>query len=111
MEKRAVERALELVPPFHLQAFDPLQCVPPRHESLMFLYSFSDSLCFRNSQEKWATHAPLAVKVTLSSFEEMLMLLIRIMSGRHQGGLYEPVLADSEREAVSDLLQYLENVR
>lgn len=29
--------------------------------------------------------------------------------GRHQGGLYEPVLADSEREAVSDLLQYLEN--
>ncbi|RPB29888.1 ARM repeat-containing protein [Terfezia boudieri ATCC MYA-4762] len=28
---------------------------------------------------------------------------------RHQGGLYEPVLADSEREAVSDLLQYLEN--
>ena len=33
------------------------------------------------------------------------------MSGHHQGGLYEPVLADSEREAVSDLLQYLENVR
>ncbi|KAI5810982.1 armadillo-type protein [Peziza echinospora] len=29
--------------------------------------------------------------------------------GRTQGGLYEPVLADSEREAVSDLLQYLEN--
>lgn len=24
---------------------------------------------------------------------------------------YEPVLADSEREAVADLLQYLENVR
>jgi hypothetical protein len=24
--------------------------------------------------------------------------------------LYEPVLADSEREAVADLLQYLENV-
>lgn len=29
--------------------------------------------------------------------------------GGHQGGSYEPVLADSEREAVSDLLQYLEN--
>lgn len=29
--------------------------------------------------------------------------------GHSHGGLYEPVLADSEREAVSDLLQYLEN--
>ena len=26
-------------------------------------------------------------------------------------GLYEPALADTEREAVADLLQYLENVR
>lgn len=31
--------------------------------------------------------------------------------GRSRDGLYEPVLADSEREAVADLLQYLENVR
>jgi hypothetical protein len=30
--------------------------------------------------------------------------------GRSRDGLYEPVLADSEREAVADLLQYLENV-
>lgn len=30
--------------------------------------------------------------------------------GRARDGLYEPVLADSEREAVADLLQYLENV-
>ena len=37
--------------------------------------------------------------------------LISFFSGRSQGGLYEPILADSEREAVSDLLQYLENVR
>lgn len=29
--------------------------------------------------------------------------------GRSGDGLYEPVLADSEREAVADLLQYLEN--
>ncbi|RSM05624.1 Vacuolar protein 8 [Fusarium oligoseptatum] len=29
--------------------------------------------------------------------------------GRSRDGLYEPVLADSEREAVADLLQYLEN--
>lgn len=31
-------------------------------------------------------------------------------AGKPSGGLYEPVLADSEREAVADLLQYLENV-
>ncbi|MCJ1417114.1 Vacuolar protein 8 [Xylographa parallela] len=30
---------------------------------------------------------------------------------RSKDGLYEPALADSEREAVADLLQYLENVR
>jgi hypothetical protein len=33
-----------------------------------------------------------------------------IALGRARDGLYEPVLADSEREAVADLLQYLENV-
>ena len=32
-------------------------------------------------------------------------------TGRSRDGLYEPVLAESEREAVADLLQYLENVR
>ena len=31
--------------------------------------------------------------------------------GRSKDGLYEPALADSEREAVADLLTYLENVR
>lgn len=30
--------------------------------------------------------------------------------GRSKDGLYDPVLADSEREAVADLLGYLENV-
>ena len=34
------------------------------------------------------------------------------LAGRSRdGGLYEPVLQDSEREAVSDLLQFLENAR
>lgn len=33
------------------------------------------------------------------------------MTGRLKEGLYEPALADSEREAVADLLGYLENVR
>ena len=33
-----------------------------------------------------------------------------VLAGRPRDGLYEPVLADSEREAVADLLQYLENV-
>jgi len=31
--------------------------------------------------------------------------------GKSRDGLYDNVLADSEREAVADLLQYLENVR
>lgn len=31
--------------------------------------------------------------------------------GRSRDGIYETHLADNEREAVSDLLQYLENVR
>lgn len=31
--------------------------------------------------------------------------------GRSRDGLYEPVLAESEREAVADLLRFLENVR
>lgn len=34
-----------------------------------------------------------------------------IIKGRPKDSLYEPALADSEREAVADLLQYLENVR
>ncbi|MBE3046421.1 hypothetical protein IMZ48_28595 [Candidatus Bathyarchaeota archaeon] len=37
--------------------------------------------------------------------------LILCVVGRSRDGLYEPVLADIEREAVADLLQYLENVR
>lgn len=32
-------------------------------------------------------------------------------AGKSRDGLYENVLADNEREAVADLLQYLENVR
>lgn len=31
--------------------------------------------------------------------------------GRSKDGSYEPALEDSERVAVADLLQYLENVR
>lgn len=38
-------------------------------------------------------------------------MLTRIMAGRSQSGLYEPELAENEREAVRDLLQFLENVR
>jgi hypothetical protein len=32
-------------------------------------------------------------------------------SGKSRDALYENVLAENEREAVADLLQYLENVR
>lgn len=34
-----------------------------------------------------------------------------VHAAKSRDGLYEPVLAESEREAVADLLQYLENVR
>jgi hypothetical protein len=33
-----------------------------------------------------------------------------MMVGRPKDSLYEPALQDSEREAVADLLQYLEQV-
>lgn len=33
------------------------------------------------------------------------------IGGRSRDGIYETTLQDSEREAVADLLQYLENVR
>lgn len=36
--------------------------------------------------------------------------LLAPIKGRSRDGLYEPILADNEREAVADLLQYLENV-
>lgn len=32
------------------------------------------------------------------------------VAGRQKDGLYEPALAESEREAVAELLAYLENV-
>lgn len=37
--------------------------------------------------------------------------ILACIKGPSRNGLYEPILADSEREAVADLLQYLENVR
>jgi hypothetical protein len=38
------------------------------------------------------------------------MQILMVHAGKSRDGLYEPVLAESEREAVADLLQYLENV-
>ncbi len=39
------------------------------------------------------------------------MKLIALWLGRSREEVHEPVLADREREAVADLLQFLENVR
>lgn len=44
-------------------------------------------------------------------FVVFLLTADSVLLGRARDGLYEPALADSEREAVADLLQYLENVR
>jgi hypothetical protein len=51
--------------------------------------------------------------VMLQGYGCLLMLVLGCtdtFQGRTRDGIYEPVLADSEREAVADLLQYLENV-
>ena len=40
----------------------------------------------------------------------MALLMPYLDTDRSKDGLYEPALADSEREAVADLLNYLENV-
>jgi hypothetical protein len=37
-------------------------------------------------------------------------LTVLDLVGKSRDGLYEPLLQESEREAVSDLLQYLEHV-
>jgi hypothetical protein len=52
-----------------------------------------------------------AVEVLFTVFagERSLYMLMDYV-GKSRDGLYEPVLAESEREAVADLLQYLENV-
>ena len=38
------------------------------------------------------------------------LIIMLINSGKSRDALYENVLAENEREAVADLLQYLENV-
>lgn len=64
--------------------------------------------------QPWVTAAHHAVEVCkfslVASPSTLCLLLTRRITGRSREGLYEPVLADSEREAVADLLQYLENV-
>lgn len=53
--------------------------------------------------------APRAAEVCFSPFKRLAELTVS--PGKARDGLYENVLAESEREAVADLLQYLENVR
>ncbi len=65
---------------------------------------------FQPSQ--WA-YVCRAVEVTFTWPDSSTVhtLTVDAMPGRLKEGLYEPALADSEREAVADLLGYLENVR
>ena len=60
--------------------------------------------------EAWGIAGPRAAKVTSKADSGRLGVTVDIFEGRSRDGLYEPALADSEREAVADLLQYLENV-
>ena len=60
--------------------------------------------------EAWGIAGPRAAKVSSKAKSCRLGVFVDIFEGRSRDGLYEPALADSEREAVADLLQYLENV-
>lgn len=61
--------------------------------------------------EAWGIAGPPAAKVACKQRHLSPKVATDIHQGRSRDGLYEPALADSEREAVADLLQYLENVR
>jgi vacuolar protein 8 len=47
----------------------------------------------------------------LSAVDQWCSISACLGGGRSRDGIYEATLADNEREAVSDLLSYLENVR
>lgn len=47
----------------------------------------------------------------LSAVDQWCNISACLGAGRSRDGIYEATLADNEREAVSDLLSYLENVR
>ena len=61
--------------------------------------------------EAWGIAGPRAAKVSNEVTPYVVRIAADLDQGRSKDGLYEPALADSEREAVADLLQYLENVR
>lgn len=61
--------------------------------------------------EAWAFARLHAAEVANKATFDMLDVVTDFYQGRSRDGLYEPALADSEREAVADLLQYLENAR
>ena len=60
--------------------------------------------------EAWGTAGLHAAKVVNKTTPYRFEVATDVHQGRSRDGLYEPALADSEREAVADLLQYLENV-
>ncbi len=61
-------------------------------------------------REAWGTAGLRAAKVASKAASDRMEIIANTHQGRSRDGLYEPALADSEREAVADLLQYLENV-
>ena len=61
--------------------------------------------------EAWVIAVHLVAKVSVQNHAVNVAMSLTILPGRSKDGLYEPALADSEREAVADLLGYLENVR
>ena len=66
---------------------------------------------FGTRAETWECASPAAEVSGDPSYDKINLPTFQGLLGRPRDGLYEPALADTEREAVADLLQYLENVR
>lgn len=73
------------------------------------------TLTLRGSPPRDGKHTILSLcllpRSVLLGFALSTLFADCVVVGRPKDSLYEPALADSEREAVADLLQYLENVR
>lgn len=83
-----------------------------------FLSALPTSLCLGSypyrlhPREPWATSALLAARVRRFDQQRRRKSTAdsSFSTGRAASGLYEPALAESERDAVAELLGYLENV-
>ncbi|PGH27675.1 vacuolar protein 8 [Polytolypa hystricis UAMH7299] len=84
------------------------QMYPPSEDSVDSEDPFH---CWMRAWEMEENACLHCLRVTFGSIDRWCHIsdLLSCIRGPQRDGLYEPILADSEREAVADLLQYLEN--